>query len=61
VEIKITWAYRTIKVNFAAHGAEEEFDYFPDAKSSTTMTEDQRQDDLRARMDMDAPVVTETK
>jgi len=58
VEIKITWAYKTIKVHFAAHGAEEAFDYFPGSKSSTTMTEAQRLADLRKRMEMDAPPAT---
>lgn len=54
VEIKITWAYRTIKVKFAAHGAEEEFDYFSQ-DGYINMTDDQQAEAMKKQAQADNP------
>jgi len=30
LEITVKWAYKTVRINFRAHGAEEEYDYYKD-------------------------------
>ena len=53
VEIKITWAYKTIKVNFPAHGAEEEFPYFNSYNEELDLTPCQQAEAAAKDMGMD--------